>query len=1797
MSNNTKFKNRINPLLQNDDSNNTIFTSTHTDNSIITENEVQDITNKVIFSQNLHSHESETIRIIKKNTFRSFDFVYKKVCADTNDMLPYSANFGEQIKVLYGTRLLKNLINVYNNAPKYYQLITGTTEKSNKNNLVMYQKFILLLVIIKYVDLNKLSEEFLNIDSQTIMKQIVNWCADKYFSDLDYSLNGPIANTTYNVDFTGIYAGLIAPANAINNLSEYLQIIAQQSINSAVKEVNQTIKDRDNVYDKNQNYAQMFTIQINSDIGCEFNIDKNNNLSLNINEITLANSQDLQPNLNINTAERTDKLIHIDSKSLSKKMTDIMNHYTIFYISKLLINKQCFKVDITNFKNVYIVFPNIFIDGKISTASNTGSLVVSGKFKNSDDNENIEFIPDSDIGIVYNLTTAIVKKFDFYLTLDPNSLNILSSNYYTNTLLMNRFYNIPILFQQPEEFYPDIYYIPCNYFDNTELIKYNYSILYNANLKCFRILTSNYDYDTLPHKNKLKTWSVKTKSSNNELLPPVINPLLPPTIPPNDFAIRDMLNFAIASGEDYIYIPNINTPYSDEFLMNAWNSQIGDVININNVKYIRSNYLTVYHFIKAINYTKYDITHIKPDEETLKELFKNGQSIYDNIQLLTIKINVKPNELNPIMYKLFMKIIENEELTLVESETLNQQLEEYIKIYLNDNTIVFNKPIEYKINKDVYGYKIIIDTQQLNTKYVIEQSIINWSKNLADKLWNVYESKLGEYETARSERSLEYQTKESDYIEMNNNMTDGQLAQIGYFRNNFDYVIEYIYDPKIDDVNIVDVSNNEINENLTKKLFLSDFYTEDLKPRIDVDISSEDITNGFKIYVHIDTLDPDKTITTKQQLKKDEYFYVVLDKRYTYIDINNPTKKIIGFKEPTYEKTVVFKDDKYTYLDSSTNTIKTSTTKPNFENTYIVLSDLGYKMITNESSAFSPIKELYTKTIYKLKENDNNDNDDNNNENENDNNDNNNNDNVHYLTITKENNEVKMILTQTLPTFEQTLYYNNLSQAYYISYSDNLFAYNNGYYFYPNENLSVSASSEICDPIYKLIKTYPSKDYFMYLYNKEVKTSTLLNLFYTGIGISYESDGVKNVVKYTYLDKNSTLNELRTTTTPNIKIFNTYYYDQINKTYTYYDKNLKKIVNSTNLNNVLDTILIETLNKNGDDNTNETTYTYYNPKTKNIAITTDIYDLFNIFKKIITNNETNYMYYDPVKKEIQQSHKPQIFNTVYKYEVYKYLDISDDTHPVKIFKNKPENINQSVLITENPYNHILYYSYYAPNDPKSESDIRTLIGVEPKLEDTYTTLIMYKYVNTNGEIVDSLIEPNELETMEFLTPNDETSIYKFLNCGYYTFNDENVNVIYKITVSNQEPEFNETIVVKDDVYYYYNEGQIKSSVEVPTDTIKTYTSSEMYIGLETDDYGYILDDDDNYTLALYPEIQNLFKLTNGTNILYDKSDILFYDNEISVYSGLVITNQEPTKLLIPSFENDNSTFYFTMNQGNYNVSNYIGQNYYENITGENYVYYSDKGELVISDINPEDEQIQTWYEKDMDNTKLNELMYYNLKPKNLNNAVNGIIILDSDNKEYAVYNLPLNKNTITFDYTSHNLQTDVVSLNTTSFDVKNLYSVNLENGSMMFVVRSLPKDKNKFKTYHVNKDLLTTNFKFQDLIYSIYKLDNSFDTELDIYYKDLEVSTINPMDRIGHEEEYIEPKYIKYFFNHIDNFNKCIFKTDEQLNSNFIKIDGKKYILYNVNSTYYLIDYNEIIERGIIISDGDINWNLSIELK
>jgi hypothetical protein len=200
------------------------------------------------------------------------------------------------------------------------------------------------------------------------------------------------------------------------------------------------------------------------------------------------------------------------------------------------------------------------------------------------------------------------------------------------------------------------------------------------------------------------------------------------------------------------------------------------------------------------------------------------------------------------------------------------------------------------------------------------------------------------------------------------------------------------------------------------------------------------------------------------------------------------------------------------------------------------------------------------------------------------------------------------------------------------------------------------------------------------------------------------------------------------------------------------------------------------------------------------------------------------------------------------------------------------------------------------------------------------------------------------------------------------------------------------------------------------------------------------------------------------------------------------------------------------------------------------------GNVSLSKTEPTDKT--KLYQK-IENVNKMDIPFYNLNPKNLMSVASWIIKLDKDGKEYSVQETG-NGDTaeITFDYLTNNKLSGVVNLVGGSFTIKNLAVVIYKDNNISYVVRTLPKDKNQFKTFGIDEDLLTLNYKFQDIIYSINKLDNTFVTDLDIYYQQLGVHTINKMDRIGHEQEYDEPKYIKYLFSHIDNYNKCIFNTD-----------------------------------------------------
>ena len=87
------------------------------------------------------------------------EIVYKKIVDDTRT-LPYISIVEPQFSTMYSNAIIVNFTNLYVFAPKFYLNIV-----QNQKNFIDYQKFIYLLIIIRYADEHKDDFDFLSLDS------------------------------------------------------------------------------------------------------------------------------------------------------------------------------------------------------------------------------------------------------------------------------------------------------------------------------------------------------------------------------------------------------------------------------------------------------------------------------------------------------------------------------------------------------------------------------------------------------------------------------------------------------------------------------------------------------------------------------------------------------------------------------------------------------------------------------------------------------------------------------------------------------------------------------------------------------------------------------------------------------------------------------------------------------------------------------------------------------------------------------------------------------------------------------------------------------------------------------------------------------------------------------------------------------------------------------------------------------------------------------------------------------------------------------------------------------------------------------------------------------------------------------------------------------------------------------------------------------------------------------------------------------------------------------------------------
>lgn len=417
--------------------------------------------------------------------FKEPEYIYGKVISDSRT-LPKIPKLEQVMRNIYSDVLMRNVYNIQTHSVKFYSNIV-----LNKVYFELYQRFIYLLSLIAHVFEKQFDEIFINMDPQ--MGTVIEWSKTRKTDNIYYLLEGPKTNSEMDLtQFVELYKSMISPSNKIENVTDYLQLCATQDVKTGVENINTTIKKLNNAYDKVEDKARKFIINVDTNNGGNFSIKLDtNDLLIDCQQTDIGDSLFEAPNLNYLEAEVQEKFSKSDSKISSKKITNLMNKYSKIKLVELLIMKSTYQTPLDIYDKVYIEFPNLFAALRTNSPFNTGTLQIPGRFAEDSTGDYWNFMPSVVEGIAYKNTTADVKRFDFRITVNPLDKADIVYNNFGLTVKKTDSFNCPIVLNpnlENDVYILELYYVSANV---PERIRYS-TYLYDDTLKCMQLLPDEY---------------------------------------------------------------------------------------------------------------------------------------------------------------------------------------------------------------------------------------------------------------------------------------------------------------------------------------------------------------------------------------------------------------------------------------------------------------------------------------------------------------------------------------------------------------------------------------------------------------------------------------------------------------------------------------------------------------------------------------------------------------------------------------------------------------------------------------------------------------------------------------------------------------------------------------------------------------------------------------------------------------------------------------------------------------------------------------------------------------------------------------------------------------------------------------------------------------------------------------------------------------------------------------------------------------------------------------------------------
>lgn len=354
--------------------------------------------------------------------------LYRELGKDTRGSLTVNPGLQAQLMQIYDDALWNNVARNYANNPHQFRMICMTPKARSIDDWVfnegifqLYQKYIFMLVLIRFVETNMERPEFKGI---TNIEPTIEWVKVRHIENLPWLIAGPDRADQGLFDFKKHYDVLVTVGMSMDDIYQSTMISQAYSTGDTLRELNYYSRKRPNSFDKVSDEAKQFNVVVDSRDRVHIYMDTNNNLIFDCGMVSIKDTAPQLSQIRLDQMSSTPDHQTVEPLNTTTKLKKIFEAYNRIRIHELRIPSRSYITNLTGLDRLFVVFKGIACNPRVtSTTSTISDLTIGGKFRNT----GRDYVFDSETAYVsYRPECIDVKDFKIYITTDPSAINKLT---------------------------------------------------------------------------------------------------------------------------------------------------------------------------------------------------------------------------------------------------------------------------------------------------------------------------------------------------------------------------------------------------------------------------------------------------------------------------------------------------------------------------------------------------------------------------------------------------------------------------------------------------------------------------------------------------------------------------------------------------------------------------------------------------------------------------------------------------------------------------------------------------------------------------------------------------------------------------------------------------------------------------------------------------------------------------------------------------------------------------------------------------------------------------------------------------------------------------------------------------------------------------------------------------------------------------------------------------------------------------------------------------------------------------